>query len=412
MARPRRALTGFRLAAVENKSTGNAVVVNRRGPGCLHNPSLKVIWRKRYRQPMYLAVGPLVQRQIGSAGTKSSMCGIVGVLGHGPVAGPIVDALKRLEYRGYDSAGVATLENGRLERRRAEGKLKNLEAKLAAEPLGGAIGIGHTRWATHGKPTVANAHPHASPRLAVVHNGIIENFKALREELAAKGYRFATETDSEIAAFAVEDELAQRQDARAGGSGRASPAARRVRARLSVRGRGRPPDRRAAGRAARDRLWRRRDVSRLRRARARPVHRPHRLSRGGRLGGGDARRRRHSRPRRETGQAPHPAQPGRQPAGGEGQLSPLHGQGDPRAARGCRPHPRPLRRHGGDAAEAVRLAGRPDEARARHDRRLRHRLYGRAHGQVLDRAVRAPAGRDRRRLGIPLSRGAGRRRRA
>ena len=136
------------------------------------------------------------------------MCGIVGVLGHGPVAGPIVDALKRLEYRGYDSAGVATLEHGRLERRRAEGKLKNLEAKLAAEPLGGAIGIGHTRWATHGKPTVANAHPHASPRLAVVHNGIIENFKALREELAAKGYHFATETDSEIAAFAVEDELA------------------------------------------------------------------------------------------------------------------------------------------------------------------------------------------------------------
>jgi glutamine---fructose-6-phosphate transaminase (isomerizing) len=136
------------------------------------------------------------------------MCGIVGVLGRGPVAGPIVDALKRLEYRGYDSAGVATLEHGRLERRRAEGKLKNLEAKLAAEPLGGAIGIGHTRWATHGKPTVANAHPHASPRLAVVHNGIIENFKALREELAAKGYHFATETDSEIAAFAVEDELA------------------------------------------------------------------------------------------------------------------------------------------------------------------------------------------------------------
>src|SRR5277367_2233277 len=137
------------------------------------------------------------------------MCGIVGVLGRVPVAGPIVNALKRLEYRGYDSAGVATLDNGRLERRRAEGKLKNLEAKLAAEPLGGAIGIGHTRWATHGKPTVANAHPHASPRLAVVHNGIIENFKALRDELSAKGYRFATETDSEVAAFAVEDELAQ-----------------------------------------------------------------------------------------------------------------------------------------------------------------------------------------------------------
>jgi glucosamine--fructose-6-phosphate aminotransferase (isomerizing) len=137
------------------------------------------------------------------------MCGIVGVLGLGPVAGSIVDALKRLEYRGYDSAGVATLENGKLERRRAEGKLKNLEAKLAAAPLSGSIGIGHTRWATHGKPTETNAHPHASPGLAVVHNGIIENFKALREELATKGYAFATETDSEIAAFVVEDELAK-----------------------------------------------------------------------------------------------------------------------------------------------------------------------------------------------------------
>jgi glucosamine--fructose-6-phosphate aminotransferase (isomerizing) len=136
------------------------------------------------------------------------MCGIVGVLGKGPVAGSIVDALKRLEYRGYDSAGVATLENGRLERRRAEGKLRNLEARLAAKPLRGAIGIGHTRWATHGKPTEANAHPHAARGLAVVHNGIIENFKALREELTAKGYRFATETDSEIAALVVEDELA------------------------------------------------------------------------------------------------------------------------------------------------------------------------------------------------------------
>jgi glucosamine--fructose-6-phosphate aminotransferase (isomerizing) len=136
------------------------------------------------------------------------MCGIVGVLGTGPVAGQIVDALKRLEYRGYDSAGIATLEPGGLTRRRAEGKLRNLEARLAAAPLTGSIGIGHTRWATHGRPSEANAHPHASEKLAVVHNGIIENFKALREELTAKGHKFATETDSEVAAFLVTDELA------------------------------------------------------------------------------------------------------------------------------------------------------------------------------------------------------------
>jgi len=109
------------------------------------------------------------------------MCGIVGILGREPVAEHLVDALKRLEYRGYDSAGVATLEGGKLERRRAEGKLRNLEAKLRGEPLNGTVGIGHTRWATHGRPTETNAHPHATERLAVVHNGIIENFRELRE---------------------------------------------------------------------------------------------------------------------------------------------------------------------------------------------------------------------------------------
>ncbi len=133
------------------------------------------------------------------------MCGIVGILGTGPVAPQIVEALKRLEYRGYDSAGVATLEDGRLERRRAEGKLRNLEAKLAGAPLRGTAGIGHTRWATHGRPTENNAHPHASDRLAVVHNGIIENFRELRADLLAKGHRFATETDSEVVAHLVTD---------------------------------------------------------------------------------------------------------------------------------------------------------------------------------------------------------------
>ncbi|MBB4259513.1 MULTISPECIES: glutamine--fructose-6-phosphate transaminase (isomerizing) [unclassified Bradyrhizobium] len=135
------------------------------------------------------------------------MCGIVGILGREPVAEQLVDSLKRLEYRGYDSAGVATLEGKHLERRRAEGKLKNLEKRLEAEPLLGTTGIGHTRWATHGKPTVNNAHPHATDRVAVVHNGIIENFRELREELEKKGTVFHTETDTEIVLHLVDDLL-------------------------------------------------------------------------------------------------------------------------------------------------------------------------------------------------------------
>jgi glutamine---fructose-6-phosphate transaminase (isomerizing) len=131
------------------------------------------------------------------------MCGIVGILGTEPVAFQIVEALKRLEYRGYDSAGVATVENGEIARVRAEGKLKNLDAKLREAPLSGHAGIGHTRWATHGRPTENNAHPHATERLAVVHNGIIENFRELREELVAAGATFVTQTDTEVVAHLV-----------------------------------------------------------------------------------------------------------------------------------------------------------------------------------------------------------------
>jgi glutamine---fructose-6-phosphate transaminase (isomerizing) len=131
------------------------------------------------------------------------MCGIVGILGREAVAGQLVDALRRLEYRGYDSAGVATVENGHLERRRAEGKLKNLQIKLDSEPLSGMAGIGHTRWATHGRPNETNAHPHATDKLAVVHNGIIENFRELREELEASGVKFGSETDTEVVAQLV-----------------------------------------------------------------------------------------------------------------------------------------------------------------------------------------------------------------
>ena len=137
------------------------------------------------------------------------MCGIVGIVGRDAVAGQVIEALRRLEYRGYDSAGIATLEDGRLERRRAEGKLSNLQLKLLQSPLSGAIGIGHTRWATHGRPNEINAHPHATERLAVVHNGIIENFRELKAELQAHGIRFETETDTEVVAQLVSHAMAQ-----------------------------------------------------------------------------------------------------------------------------------------------------------------------------------------------------------
>jgi glucosamine--fructose-6-phosphate aminotransferase (isomerizing) len=135
------------------------------------------------------------------------MCGIVGIVGRTPVAPLIVDALKRLEYRGYDSAGVATIEAGTLGRRRAEGKLVNLEKLLNSEPLDGMIGIGHTRWATHGVPNETNAHPHFSSGVAVVHNGIIENFAGLRDELIADGYAFSSQTDTEVVAHLIAREL-------------------------------------------------------------------------------------------------------------------------------------------------------------------------------------------------------------
>lgn len=140
------------------------------------------------------------------------MCGIVGVLGKGPVAELLVDALKRLEYRGYDSTGVATVGARDIERRRAEGKLRNLEALLSSEPLGGNAGIGHTRWATHGKPSEANAHPHMTDDVAVVHNGIIENFRELKAELQAEGAAFTSDTDTEVIAHLITRELRDGKD--------------------------------------------------------------------------------------------------------------------------------------------------------------------------------------------------------
>jgi glucosamine--fructose-6-phosphate aminotransferase (isomerizing) len=135
------------------------------------------------------------------------MCGIVGIVGKEEVAQRLFDGLKRLEYRGYDSAGICTVDGGELVRRRAEGKLENLARELKREPLGGTVGIAHTRWATHGAPTVGNAHPHIAGPVALVHNGIIENFKPLRDELIADGRTFASETDSEVVAHLVAREI-------------------------------------------------------------------------------------------------------------------------------------------------------------------------------------------------------------
>ena len=137
------------------------------------------------------------------------MCGIVGILSDHEAAPAVLEALKRLEYRGYDSAGVATVDAGRLDRRRAMGKLVNLSDVLVHEPLTGKSGIGHTRWATHGAPSVKNAHPHKAGPVAVVHNGIIENFKELREDLAEKGYAAETETDTETVALLAQHYMDQ-----------------------------------------------------------------------------------------------------------------------------------------------------------------------------------------------------------
>ena len=135
------------------------------------------------------------------------MCGIIGIVGKDQVADRLVDGLRRMEYRGYDSAGVCTVDHGQLIRRRAEGKLNNLVVELAHNPAPGTIGIAHTRWATHGAPTTNNAHPHATGEVALVHNGIIENFRSLREELTARGRTFESETDTEVVAHLVSEQI-------------------------------------------------------------------------------------------------------------------------------------------------------------------------------------------------------------
>ena len=215
------------------------------------------------------------------------MCGIIGIVGREEAAPRLMDGLRRLEYRGYDCAGICTIVDGRLERRRAEGKLDNLARELDAAPLAGTVGIAHTRWATHGAPTVGNAHPHIVGGVAVVHNGIIENFTPLREEMQAKGRTFASETDSEVVAHLVADQLEQGSGPRGGGRRRAAAPPRRLRARHPVPRPSRHDRRRAPGRAAHRRLSATGRIilgsDALGARRADPAHR---LSRRGRLGGG------------------------------------------------------------------------------------------------------------------------------
>ena len=137
------------------------------------------------------------------------MCGIIGIVGVEPVSERLIETLKRLEYRGYDSAGVAAIVDGHVERRRAKGKIRNLEAVVAAEPLTATVGIGHTRWATHGAPSVANAHPQTAGRVTLAHNGIIENFAELKAELQALGRVFESDTDTEVVAHLIDEGLSE-----------------------------------------------------------------------------------------------------------------------------------------------------------------------------------------------------------
>jgi glutamine---fructose-6-phosphate transaminase (isomerizing) len=135
------------------------------------------------------------------------MCGIIGIIGNSEAAPRLLESLRRLEYRGYDSAGIAVQTENGPERRRAEGKIRNLEAVIDKEPVTGNVGIGHTRWATHGAPSIRNAHPHSAGRVTVVHNGIIENFAELKNALKAKGHEFSSDTDTEVIAHLLDEAL-------------------------------------------------------------------------------------------------------------------------------------------------------------------------------------------------------------
>ena len=268
------------------------------------------------------------------------MCGIIGYIGSKPVVPVLLDGLRRMEYRGYDSAGVALVSPEGIELRRSAGKLINLENAIRTEPIDGVYGVGHTRWATHGRPTEENAHPHrdCTGKIVVVHNGIIENYLELKHELQAQGHVFKTETDTEIVAHLVEREM--RSDGLENAVRRALDAdARHVRPRARVGGRSRE-DRRGPQRPADRRRPRRQRVLRRLRHPGHPVAHPRRrVPRRRGDGGHHAVGRAVHRLQRPRGVEDHAARAVGSDRGGEGRLQALHAQGDLRAADAPRATP-------------------------------------------------------------------------
>ena len=290
------------------------------------------------------------------------MCGIVGYIGDKNAVDIVLEGLRRLEYRGYDSAGIAVIGAAGLQIRRAAGRIKNLEVLLREKPIEGRIGLGHTRWATHGRPTDENAHPHTdgSGDLVVVHNGIIENYLPIKERLQAEGHVFKSETDTEVIAHLVERHLRDTPEARRGGAPRAPGAARLLRG-----GRAPPPDARppGGGQARRGQrgggAGRERDLPGLRHP-GHPLPHPRRGDPGGRgRGGGDAARGRDHPARRRPGAADALAHPVGSDPRREGRLPPLHAEGDLRAAARGRRHHAGARAAGGRHRGAARRAARP-----------------------------------------------------
>ena len=330
------------------------------------------------------------------------MCGIVGVIGSRQAAPLILDSLRRLEYRGYDSAGIATLVNGHIERRRAEGKLGNLAAVLDRLPLTGTTGIGHTRWATHGAPTESNAHPHGTSRVSIVHNGIIENHAELRTELEAAGQEFTTETDTETVAQLVDLNLQRGMDPIAA----AGAAFRRLEGAyaLAMIFSGHPELIVGAQHGAplavgfgEDEMFVGSDGLALAPLTQRIAYLQRwRLDRGRSQGRALLRRRwRGSAARGEADAADRFGDR-------QGQLPPLHGEGAARAPRGDRRHAASHGQSGDARGGTARAAVRLRHAAAHHHQRLRQRVLRRAGRPLVVRGDRAHPDRCRCRQRVPL----------